>query len=380
MRKKPLVSTPQLVLITVGSALLFPYTLMPILMSPPANQDVWIVLLLSVVYIIIISAPMLFIINKFKGYSAVQAIEVLFGKLLGKTVAVIYVLFFILYSVICMMAMEQFVNIFLLPETPIWSVAFFLAIPSAYMSYKGAGTIGRTAPFFVILLMFTIVFYFAFSINKMDPKELMPAISDSTFLKLNLGAFYNAASFPETLIFFIFSFYLSKKVSVLKTYYVGLGVFFICYMLILLPTILVLGDEYARHAFSPYFIFARQVEVFGFLTRVQTFYVIALIPIAILKLTIYNYMAGSVINDVVGAKTHKYFVIPLAFVPFAACFVPLMRKTGTLEFLITDRFSLFITIPVVFVLPLIMLIVYLFRRKKINAALKLKLSAQEASN
>ena len=38
-------------------------------------------------------------------------------------------------------------------------------------------------------------------------------------------------------------------------------------MLILLPTILVLGVDFARIAWNPYYVYTRQVEALGFLER-----------------------------------------------------------------------------------------------------------------
>lgn len=378
MRKKPLVSTVQLVLLAVGSALVFPYTFMPILVSPPANQDVWIVFLMAVFYIIIINAPLLFIMNKFKGISASKAIETIMGKPLGKAVALIYVLFFLVCSTLCMDVMSQFIKTYLKPATPFWAITAFLAVPLAYMSYKGAGTIGRVAPFFVTFLMFTIGFFLVFAIPQMDPKDLQPVLAESTFLQLNLGAFYAAVRFSEILIFFVFSFYLGEKASILKTYFVGISVYAVCFLLILLPTILVLGDEFARHVWSPYFVFAGQVEVFGFITRVQAFFVAALVPVAILKITTYNYMASHVLSNIFGTKTHKVFTIIFVLFSYLVCLIPIMQKTTTFEFLTSDRFFPFMTLPVIFILPVLMLIVYIVRRKKINAALAFKAPGEEA--
>lgn len=374
MRKKPLVTTPQLVFMTVGSAIIFPYTFMPILVTPPANQDVWIVLLMSVVYITLINAPILFLINKFRGCSALQTIEMILGKPLGKAAAAIYLLFFLFCLTACMMIMGQFIKVFLQAATPFWAIYFFLAVPLIYMSYKGVGTIGRGATFFVILTILAILFFFLFSFNKMDPKEIMPVLADSTFIQLNLGAFLTAARFSEILIFFVFSFYIGKKASVLKTYWVSLSVFTICSLLILLPTILVLGGEYARHLWSPYFVFARQIEAFGFFNRVQVLFVLALIPMAIMKLAMYNYMASHVFAGIVKAKSHKNFVIPFTLVSYLICLLPVMQKTSTSEFVSSDKFFPFVTIPVVLILPLLMIIVYFIRRKKINIMLPLQKS------
>ena len=66
MTKKPAIGAAQLLFMSVGSALVFPYTFMPILTAPPANQDAWIVMFMAIAYIFIINAPLLFLMNKFR--------------------------------------------------------------------------------------------------------------------------------------------------------------------------------------------------------------------------------------------------------------------------------------------------------------------------
>ncbi len=158
-----------------------------------------------------------------------------------------------------------------------------------------------------------------------------------------------------------------------------LGIFIISFLLILLPTILVLGNEYSRHVLSPYFTFVEQVEAFGFLTRVQSLFVLALFPVSILKLSVYNYMAAHMFSDLAETKTHKGFVIPFIIIPFAACMIPAMQKTSTFEAINSDKLLPFIIVPFVFILPLFMLIVYLIRRKKINLALMSMPPEEDAS-
>jgi len=377
MRKKPLITSFQLVMMALGSALVFPYMFMPILNGPPANQDVWFVLILTLPYIIVINAPILFIMRRFRGRSAAETFEMIMGKPIGKTFAFFNVLFFIFCSTACMDITGLFIKIYFMSETPFWAIIVFLIVPLAYLSFKGAGAIGRSAPFLIMFLIFTIFFFFIFGIGKMDPKDLQPVLAESTFFDLNLGAFLTAARYSEILILFVFSFYLSKQANIIKAFGVALSVFAVCFMLILLPTIMVLGDEYARHSFSAYYSFAGQVEAFGFITRVQALFVLALFPVAILKVTMYNYMASHVLAGVLGAKSHRAFVIPFAAVSFAVCMIPVMQKTHTFLFLTSDRFFPFVILPVIFVIPVIMLIVYFFRRKKISAALMSKVPEGE---
>jgi hypothetical protein len=56
-------------------------------------------------------------------------------------------------------------------------------------------------------------------------------------------------------------------------------------------------------------------------------------------------------------------------VAFIACLLPVMDKSSTVEMLRSDQVFPFIILPITIVIPVIMLIVYLIRRKKINLIL-----------
>jgi hypothetical protein len=131
--------------------------------------------------------------------------------------------------------------IIIYPNTPAWAILIYLAVPACYTSFKGAGTIGRMASFFVPFIFVTITVFFIFSINDMKLRELQPVLADSTFFQLNKGAFLTASRYSEILIFFVFSYYLGEKASIVKTYFVSISVFRASFMLILLPTMLVLA-------------------------------------------------------------------------------------------------------------------------------------------
>ena len=370
MTKNPLISPVQLLLMSVGSALVFPYTFMPILTAPPANQDAWIVLIITFVYILIINAPLLFLMNKFRGMNANEMIETILGKFFGKAVSIIFVAFFTYCYTACMLITAIFINLYIFPETPTWALLLYMVVPISYAAYKGAGTIGRLATFIVPFIILTIIVFFLLGIDQMKLSALQPVLADSTFLELNEGAFLTGARYSEILIFLVFSFYLKQKSSINKTYAAALGVFAVSFFMILIPTLTVLGVELGKHAWNPYFIYTRQVEGYEFIERVQSLNTLAWFPAALLKLMMYNFMGSYVLSGIVKAKSHKGFVIPISTVGFILCLLPILNKSSTVELLRSDKVFPFIVLPVIFVVPLMMVIVYFLRRKKIKPILQ----------
>jgi spore germination protein KB len=372
MTKTPVINSAQLLLMSVGSALVFPYTFMPILDSPPANQDVWVVLILAFVYILLINAPLLFLMNKFRGMNVNEMAETVLGKLIGKVASILWVLFFLYCFTACMLITAIFINLYIFPETPTWALFLFMIVPVSYAAYKGAGTIGRLATFIVSFIILTIIIFFVLGINKMDLKILQPVFADSTFAQLNQGAFLTASRYSEIMIFVVFSYFLKQKASIYKTYASALTVFAICFFLILIPTITVLGVKFAKHAWNPYFTYTRQVEAFGFIERVQSLNTVAWFPDALLKLLMYNFMGSYVLSGVVKSKSHKAFVIPMSIIAFIVCLLPAMNKSSTIELLRSDQVFPYIILPIIFVIPFIMVIIYFIRRRKIDNILQQK--------
>lgn len=367
---KPIITTVQLMMLAVGSALVFPYTFMPILNVPNSNQDVWFVLLLALVYILVINAPLLFLINKFRGLTVNQITETIMGKTIGKAAALVFVLFFMYCFIACSLITTHFMKSYLFSATPRWVLLLFSVVPVCYASYKGAGTIGRLSVFVVPFVMVTIVFFLLFGINKMDLSVFKPILADSTFLNLNLGAFLTASRYSEILIFFVFSCYLSKTASINKTYAVALVSFGVLFMLILVPTVAVLGVDLAKIDWNPYYVYTRQVNALSFLERLQAFNTLAWFPTTVLKLAIYIFMAARVLSLVFKAKSHKKFVIPITAIGFIACVIPFMSNSGTIKILSSDRVFPWVILPVTFVLPCLLIAVYLIRRKKLKPIIK----------
>lgn len=369
MNNKPRISGYQLMMLGVGSALMFPYTSMPIVNTPPANQDVWIVLFFAGFYTVVINTPFLILFKKFSGQNPNEVCEMILGKVLGKVVAFCFAALLFFCFTTCMLVAAVFVSVYVFPTTPSWAFLLYTLVPVSYVAYKGPAALGRLSVLIVPFVILTIVVFFLMGLDLMDLMVLKPVLADSTFAELNWGGFINAARYMEILIFFTFAFFLDSKCNIHKTYARAVTLFFVCYALILFPTLLVLGIDLAKNAFNPYFIYTRQAHSYGFIEKVQAINTLAWFPGVLLKFALYNFMVSFLLSGVFRTKSHKGFVIPLSVVGFILCLMPFFNKAAILAELASDRVYPWIVLPGIFGLPLILVIVYFARRKKIDALL-----------
>lgn len=375
MNKRAHITSLQLVLAAAGSALMFPYTFMPILRVPPANQDAWVVFLLSIVYVFVINAPFIYLANKFRGLDICVMNELILGKVASKFTLMIIALFAIFCFIECMILTVMFVKMQLLAETPEWAIVLLILVPTVYAAKKGAGTIARLAFFIIPTIILLLIIFFIIGLKEMDIAQIQPILTDSTPWELNKGAFLTASRFSEVLIVVVFSYFLIKKTSLYGVYLKTIGVFSLGYLLMLVPVLLTVGSEVAKIANNPYTLFTRLIA--GQFFRVQSINILGWFTGVIIKLTLYNFIASYMFSRVIKKKPQKFFVLPLAFIAFAVSFVPLLRKMSFLNLIKSDLIFPWIVFGVIFGMGMILLIFYLVRKKKIDKKIKEELQYED---
>jgi spore germination protein KB len=380
MNRKPVINSFQLAMLGAGSGLMFPYTFLPIVKGDYSNQDVWLIFIVSIFITVLLTLPLLFLTNKMIGVPFYKRNEMLLGKAGGKVVSIIYALFFLFCFTACMLIATIYVKIYILEETPLFAIIIVILIPVTYASIKGAGTIGRLASFVIPYIMLTIVFFFLAGIEKMKFESLLPILEDSTIAGFSKGVFVTAARFSEMLIIAIFACYLKKKSSVNKAYALGFTLFVVFFLLILVPVQVVLGSDIARLTHNPYYVYTRQTGGYEFIQRLQSLNILAWFSGTIIKLSIYSYMGTNLLSGTFKKIERKWMVVPFSVIGLIICELPFMKKTSTITMLASDDYFPYVIVSVILVIPLIMLILYLIRKKKINAMLEQIKASSEESN
>jgi len=84
------ISSRQIILLITVSRVTIILTVMSTIYIPPANQDIWLIVILSFFYTILITRPIVFLTNRFKDLSTIGYMEKIFGKVIGKIIAGLY--------------------------------------------------------------------------------------------------------------------------------------------------------------------------------------------------------------------------------------------------------------------------------------------------
>ena len=366
MDKKQQVSSLQITLLIIILRVVIPFSYLPSVNSPPANQDVWVSELLSIPYTILICLPFLFLSNRFNDYTFIEWFQIIFGKVIGKAIGILYSGVFLLFCMMFVMILAEILGSTMFIATPNWAIILIMLITCSYIVYKGLEPIAKGAEVFVPLILIVTYIFPILGYKDLDFKILLPVLKDSTFRDINLGAIDNAFRFSDIMILCMFTPYLENKKDLNKVFFKSLIFATIIIMSITVLCQVALGIEQAKHLNFPYFTFARLVSVHHIVERIESIYVIAWIVSNIGKISTYFYFATLSLSQVFNKKDNRVYIIPLSIIIFIISSIirgkrPVVGVSQSFESIVLNVALIFVLI-----IPLIAVIVYFIRRRSLE--------------
>jgi spore germination protein (amino acid permease) len=124
-----------------------------------AGRDAWLVILFAGCVMIANSFVLLHLAKQFPKQTFIEYSQLLFGKWLGRLLAIVQLILAAELSSITLWYTSQVINVFILFQTPAAVITFSLMLLSFYAGQKGLNTIGRvTEIIFVISFGFALFF------------------------------------------------------------------------------------------------------------------------------------------------------------------------------------------------------------------------------
>ncbi|MBE7096654.1 GerAB/ArcD/ProY family transporter [Bacillus cereus] len=132
---------------------------LPRVLAEKAGTDGWIAILIGWISSTIAGV---FIVKTAAKYPEDTLYEILirfFGKIIGKTLVIIYMMYFALYSCIVLVNAMLYLKGWLLPKTPDYLVIFLFSIPTFLIARNGPRIIGRYSELTFYMLLWIPLFF-----------------------------------------------------------------------------------------------------------------------------------------------------------------------------------------------------------------------------
>ncbi|MBU5427469.1 spore germination protein [Tissierella pigra] len=358
------VSYNQVLLLIVLYRIMVGLTYMPAVNTTPANQDVWIATLLSIFYTILFNLPIIYLSNKFNKLNLLEITEKIMGKFLGKIIGVIYFITFLFSNIIFVGTLVEILNTALFPVTPTWFTTLIIMLTCAYISSRGLRNIGRLGEIIVPIVIFTIFLIIILGYKNYNIKELLPVFSDSTFGQINLGAINTSMKFFDILVLVMITPNLENKKDLNRIFVKSIVYSILIVVGCIIPTQMTVGIELAKHMNFPFLTFTRMIQI-GEIQGFDLLYMICWIMGNTTKISGYLYFTTITLGEIANKK-NQIFIIPISIIMFVL--VTILKDSRSILGVPQPANTVIsvVSITSIIVIPSVMLIVYFFRKKRLN--------------
>lgn len=288
-----------------GSALVLSF------LTDTLKQESWIGVVAGYLLGLLILGIYAALIKMFPGQSIVQINIHIFGKVLGKIISLLYIYFFFSLAFLNTRNFGDFINGYIMPNTPAFAIAVMLLFICAWAVRQGVETMTRYSTAFVIIT-FMVTFALIILMSKdMKLNNFLPVFSLPIKDYIQGSHTLSIVSFCEIIAFFMFFPYVKEKEKIGSSLYMGMSIGAITIITVIVRNTAVLGPLFA-YLSSPTYEAIRFIDIGNTLTRMEVLYAGILVMLMFFRVSIVFFAAVVGLKQVFRLHSHRSLVPVLA--------------------------------------------------------------------
>lgn len=333
-----------------------------------AQQDAWI----SISFAILMAIPLCFMYSRITtllyGKNLFEIVEILFGRILGKIITILYTWYFFHIGSLVIRNITEFIQVVSFPDTPQPFVAIFMGLVVIYMIKSGIEGLGRWTEFVLPVVLFTLIIIIFLSAPKVNLMNLRPILYNG-FKPVFQGA-VSLIIFPfaETIVFTVVFSSLQNHRKSFKIYFVSILIAGLVIFSISIRNILVLGASSIGTLYFPSYSAVSLIDIGDFLQRIEVIVSVTLIVSSIAKLSVFLFATSLGIAQIFNLKNYTSIATPICLLMIN---LSIIIYGSTMEmFHWIERFLPYYSIPFQLIIPLCIWITAEIKGKSYNATSK----------
>lgn len=350
--------TGQLLFMTTIATVIF---FAPSMITGIAGRDAWLAALLGPMFALITLLLITWLGRKHPGLTIFQYSEVILGKWLGKTVALLYVWGFLHIGAIAVREFGDFMTTSFMPHTPISVFNFSMILLCAWSVMVGLEVIARMSEFIIILVVSFLLFILLFSLPNWELSYLLPFFSRGAMPVLQ-AALIPAAWHGNIIVIAVILPFVTRPARALIA---GTTAVFASAALLTIGVIgmvTVFGSELSSSFLFPLHLFAQTIDIGQIITRFESVVMTIWMAGIFVKTSVFYYCAALGLAQALNLKEVRPVVLPLGIL-LSTLSISLFQDVTTLVTFLRDTRPYY-TISLYFLgLPLLLISVTLIREK-----------------
>ena len=284
--EKVQISGRQLFMLTflyiVGSA----FILLPGSFITAARQDAWLIPLWGTVWGILLACLWLYLMRLHPGLTIVQICRTVAGKTIGSVLALLFIWFF-LYISVWITRDVSYVQLTLMPRTPLSVFHIMFLIIAYYAVTKGFEGIARMSELIMPLFLLFVMIVVLPMLKEWDWEQFQPVMALDVWGTMRKTNAFFSFPFLETVCFTMIIPLVKKKASLPFLAGIGLGGLFLSLLVFMI--IGIMGVSRPSHLLIPVYNLATEVEIARFIEHIEVVLFVVYLGALYIQLSILYY-------------------------------------------------------------------------------------------
>lgn len=349
------------VFLQIGTTMIFGF-------ASPAGRDGWLAILISTSLGILVILMQLILFKLNPGLTLVEWFPTQFGRWLGIPLAWLYPLLFIYATSRIFSDLKAIIPTTILPGTPPLVIVFTMLLVIIYCVFSGIEVLARFTEYAlpIIFLLFIIVIILLFSSGIVHFKNLLPFLGQGwKRIWETVWPTATTQSFAETLVLamiwpLVKNSKKIKKTTILATITAGITI-----AVFSLMEIAVLGEDINKRTIYPLYLLIKQISTVDFLENLDAIVALIMIITAYIKGTIYFFASVRSIQLLLNIDNSRLIILPVACITYILG-MTMSENINEHIYVGTYIFPQYLWMPLTVILPAILLIITLIRKKWTN--------------
>lgn len=335
-------------------------------MAREVGSDIWISTIIATLFSVIIVWLTVMVIRRYPSGDIMDQSKVLLGTWFSKFISLILFIFFLgSYGAIMITYVYHLMDYFL-PETPVYLFIIIALIVGCYGAYFGIEVIGRMALIGVFSVLALNILLMLGSISKFDIRELLPTfqfgVTDTVWASRHHVADWAMVTMTVAVILPYVRSQMEWGRSNIAALLFG-GTFVVMWPIL---EVGVLSPEVTAQYIVSCMQMARSAQIGQFIHRYEMI-MIAFFAISILTQIMMCFLcAATTASKLFGLKDYRPMILPAALLLSCYGFWIVYDHQKAMEFLETTWVT--VSLPIAIVVPLLLLILGSFMKKKLKDA------------
>lgn len=344
-------------------ALMFVFVIGSVLTLPvgyEAGHDAWISVLIGTLAGLAINGLYVFLCHRYPHKSLVEIAHFLLGSWIGKLVGLLYAWYGFYLGGYVLRNFTDMTAAVLLPRTPIVVLGIVMIALTVWTAAKGIEVLSRCSLIILAFIFFATFIGSVLLIPDMEPANMLPILDNGWRFVLQGAGEIATVPLGETIVFAMLIPYLNRTSTVRRTVFGAIGVCGGLLLVTCVVNILVLGEIVSEQLFPSYTSFM-YIAVGDFFERIEPLVFTVWIFNEFVKLSVCLLSTSLAIAQTIRSSDYRIYVLPVGLLILLLSTFLHPNQLDLVEYV--KNIWPWYSIPFLIIVPLLLLVVSLFRKK-----------------